>query len=89
MYVLNIQSIYRIEINGFVPASQVAITIRYRWSRTDYPDRPEFSIHFRDNCMKSLEPFTAKYSRYVTEIMIDSDRVGVLIGVGKSSSLWN
>jgi hypothetical protein len=30
-------------------------------------------------CMKSLEPFTAKYSRYVTEIMIDSDRVRVLM----------
>ena len=67
------------QINALLRCSVFMISIRYRWSRSDYLDRLEYSINFRDNCMKSLEPFTAKYSRYVTEIMIDSDRVGVLM----------
>jgi hypothetical protein len=46
-YALDIQSIYRTEINGFVGCPKVTITIRMCDPESNYPDRLKFSIHFR------------------------------------------
>ena len=51
MYALDIQSIYKIEINSVLEERKIVITIRYRESRQDYLDRLEISINFQDDCM--------------------------------------
>ena len=47
MYLMDIQSIYQVEIIGFVWGPQVAISIRMFDPETNYPGRPEFSINFQ------------------------------------------
>ena len=44
---------FDLQIKHFFARLDFKITIRCRWSKTDYPIRMEFSINFRDCCMLS------------------------------------
>ena len=62
MYIQDIQSIYQTEINRSYSMQKVTISIRY----IDFGQIIGFDLIFQSiieyNCMKSLQPITARYS---------------------------